>query len=176
MNRKIILVLGVSGLLSGPMSECAQASVPLAMSSRNGVDVYFDVRPDFIWLDDYGFAVSYGSPYDVVYYGDDYYLYDNGRWYRSRTYRGPWGRVRSRELPPPIRRHDWRDIRRRRDNEYRRYDRGFWDNRFRMEREQWRRRDGEMRRDERQERQERREQDNRRPDRIPSDEGRRDRY
>jgi len=73
-----------------------------------------------------GFYVSVGAPYDVIYYGDRYYIYNEGSWYRSRNYRGPWDRVKSRRVPTKITRHQHEEIRRFRDTEYRRaetYDR-----------------------------------------------------
>ena len=141
MKKRMILVLGVAGCFVPQASADVLASVPLAMSVRHDPDVYFDVRPDFIYLDDYGFYVAWGVPYDLIFFDDYYFLFRDGYWYRSHGYRGPWGRIRNDDLPLPIRRHSWGDIRQRRDFEYRRYDRGFWDNRFRMDREQWRDRD-----------------------------------
>ncbi|NTU57787.1 MAG: hypothetical protein HGB00_02545 [Chlorobiaceae bacterium] len=138
MKKHFLLALGIAGgFICYPRHE-AGAGIPLAMGIRGGPDFYLEVRPDFIYLDDYGFAVSYGGPYDVIYYGDYYFIFRDGYWYRSQDYRGPWGRIRHSELPPPIGRHEWGDINRRRDIEYRNYDRGYWDNRFRSDREQWR--------------------------------------
>ena len=143
MNKQILLAFGISGLfLFYPQPE-VRAGIPLAMGVRGGPDISLEIRPDFIYLDDYGFAVSYGSPYDLLYYDDYYFVYRNGYWYRSRDYRGPWGRMRRDELPPAIGRHSWDDIHRRREIEYRNHDRGFWDNRFRMDRDQWHNRDGQ---------------------------------
>jgi len=142
MKKQMLLAVGIAGVfLFYPQPE-VHAAIPFAMGVRGGTDISLDVRPDFIYLDDYGFAVSYGGPYDVLYYGDYYFVYSDGYWYRSRDYRGPWGRIRNADVPPAIGRHDWGDIHRRRDIEYRNHDRGYWDNRFRMDREQWRDRDG----------------------------------
>jgi hypothetical protein len=49
-----------------------------------------NAAPNFIYLRNQGFSVSAGSPYDIVYYGNRYYIYHNGLWYRSYYYRGPW--------------------------------------------------------------------------------------
>lgn len=141
MKKRIILVLGVAVFFVPQASADVLASVPLAMSVRHDPDVYYDARPDFIYLDDYGFYVAWGVPDDLIFYDDYYFLFRDGYWYRSRDYRGPWGRVWNDDIPMPIRRHSWGDIRQRRDFEYRRYDRGFWDNRFRRDREQWRSRE-----------------------------------
>ena len=137
--KKMLLAIGLAGGMMCSPHQDARADLPVAMGRSS---FYFDSRPDFIYLDDYGFSVSWGSPYDVIYYDDAYFLFQNGRWYRAYDYRGPWGRIRDFDLPPAIRRHSWNDISRRRDFEYRRYDRGFWNDRFRQDRERWHEREG----------------------------------
>jgi hypothetical protein len=141
MKKRMMMVLGAAGIIFWQAPAHVQAALPLAMATRHDPDVSFDARPDFIYLDDYGFYVAWGVPYDLIFFDDYYFLFRDGYWYRSRGYRGPWGRVRNDDLPMTIRRRSWGDIRQRRDTEYRRYDRGFWDNRFRMDRERWRSRD-----------------------------------
>lgn len=137
MKKQILLVAGVAGtLLCNPQSDL-QAVVQVGIGATVS-DFYFRSRPDFIYLDNYGFSVSYGGPYDVIYYGDAYYIFRDGGWYRAHDYRGPWGRIRDFDLPPAIRRHSWNDIRRFRDVEYRRHDHRYWNNRFRHDRDQWR--------------------------------------
>ena len=141
-KQMLLLALGIAGsYLFYPQPE-VRAGIPLAMGVRGGPDFRIEVRPDFIYLDDYGFSVSYGGAYDVVYYGDYYFVYRDGYWYRSQDYRGPWGRINNADLPSQIGRHNWNDIHNRRDIEYRNHDRGFWDNRFRMDRDKWGERDG----------------------------------
>jgi len=137
MKKQILLAVGVAGtLLCNPQPDLrADVRVGVGVS---GPGFFFESRPDFIYLDDYGLSVSYGGPYDVIYYGDAYYIFRDGGWYRAYDYRGPWGRIRDFDLPPAIRRHGWNDIRRFRDREYRRHDRRFWNDRFRHDREQWR--------------------------------------
>lgn len=141
MKKRMMMVLGAAGIVFSQAPADVQAALPLAMATRHDPDVSFDARPDFIYLDDYGFYVAWGVPYDLIFFDDYYFLFRDGYWYRSRGYRGPWGRVRNDDLPMTIRRRNWGDIRQRRDTEYRRHDRGFWDNRFRMDRERWRSRD-----------------------------------
>ena len=93
-----------------------------------------------------GFRVAVGVPYDMVNIGGRFYLYDDGRWYRSGNYRGPWVFVRQRELPPGLRRHRYDRIRYLRDEEYRHYseDRDHYrGGRFRPERHDERREERE---------------------------------
>jgi len=138
MKKQILLVIGFAGALAAqPVTE-ARADVRIGINIPGGPGIYFDSRPDFIYMDDYGFSVSYGGAHDVIYYGNAYFIFRDGYWYRAYDYRGPWGRISNFELPGPIRRHGWDDIRRRRDIEYRRHDRGFWEDRFRSDREHWR--------------------------------------
>lgn len=144
MNRKVLFAIGVAGSLLCNFQTDARAEVLLSMGDRgSGVSIQIGNRPDFMYLDDYGFSVSYGGPYDIIYYGDDYYMYRNGGWLRSRDYRGPWGNVRSMDLPPAIRNRRWSDIDSRRNQEFRRHDRGYWDQQFGRDREQWRSRENQ---------------------------------
>lgn len=88
-------------------------------------------RPNFIYLDDYGFAVSQGWTYDVIRYGKTYFVFRNGLWYKSQSFSGPWFPVRNRyDLPRPLRMRSWHNIMRRRDIEYRKHDRPYRDRNF----------------------------------------------
>ncbi|HCD37111.1 hypothetical protein FP507_06405 [Chlorobium phaeovibrioides] len=98
----------------------------LVQSSRRPAHFVIESQPRFLYTPDLGFYVSVGAPYDVIYYGNRYYIYNEGSWYRSKNHSGPWDRVKSRRVPTKITRHRYEDIRRFRDNEYRRaenYDR-----------------------------------------------------
>jgi hypothetical protein len=107
---------------------------------------YFDRRPDFLFTPRLGFSVSVGGPYDMIWYGDRYYVYDNGDWYCSPRYDGPWSFIEYRRLPRSIQRYRYDDIRRYRDDEYRRryHDRRDWrdrherDDRRGPDRDRWR--------------------------------------
>jgi len=86
---------------------------------------------DLMYIPALGFSVSIGSPWDILYYDHYYYAYRDGFWYRSSNYRGPWKIHNHNRLPSKIRRHNWGDIRKYRDFEYRRhYDKRFDDRRF----------------------------------------------
>ncbi|NTW94500.1 MAG: BcpO-related WXXGXW repeat protein [Chlorobiaceae bacterium] len=130
MKKNIWFAAGIAGMLLGQLPASAQADVNVQISSRNRPSFVIDRRPNFIELRDQGFSVSMGSPYDVIFYGNRYYLYENSRWYRSSSYRGPWVFIRSNNLPAKIRRHRWDDIKRYREVEYSKRDRRFdWYNR-----------------------------------------------
>ncbi|MGC8774346.1 MAG: hypothetical protein ACP5R6_03660 [Chlorobaculum sp.] len=134
MKKSLFLAtVGFAGLLLGTPQNNAQAEVNLNINI-GGPRYAGDYGPDFIYLDDYGFAVSWGWDYDVIRLGNFYFIYRDGGWFRSPNYRGPWARVRYWDIPYQLRRYSWNDIRRRRDREYRRYDRAYWDRHFRDQR------------------------------------------
>ena len=97
-----------------------------------GPQVVLQTAPRFIFSPALGMYVSVGVPYDIVYIGTDYYVYDNGFWYRGPYYSGPWVRVESRRLPPLLHKYRYDQIRHHRDVEFRRYEkdrdhyRGRW--------------------------------------------------
>ncbi len=137
MRKTILVAVGIAGMVLGnPLSDAqARSGIPVVFGYRPSFVI--TTRPSFIYLQDQGFSVSYGSPYDIIFYGDIYYLYNNGIWYRSSYYRGPWIVVREHTIPYNLRRHDWNDIRRYRDIEYRRHDRGYWEERNRHDRDRF---------------------------------------
>ncbi len=115
------MIAGASCLLFASPTKDAQAEVNinLGINARPRTFV-IDHRPTFVELATPGFSMAVGSPYDIVYYGNVYYVNDGGYWYRARDYRGPWVAVRDRDLPRKIRKYRIDEIRRYRDNEYRR--------------------------------------------------------
>ncbi|MEI6757913.1 MAG: hypothetical protein WCK85_08670 [Chlorobium sp.] len=145
MKKYIWLAAGITGMLLGNPSADAQAEVSIRIGGGRPPSFVLDTRPSFIELPGMGFSVSIGSPYDILYYGDMYYIIQDGVWYRSAYYRGPWIVVRERNLPYKIRRHRWDDIRRTRDVEYRKYE--YRDNRDRRDNRDYR--DNDNRRDNR---------------------------
>lgn len=121
MKSKMLMLAGVAGMLMASPSAQALADVNVRVGGGPGSVFVIDRPPSFIRLATPGFSVSVGAPYDIVHYGNYYYLYNRGEWYRSHRYNGPWRTVRVRELPPRIRRYRIDEIRRFRDVEYRRY-------------------------------------------------------
>ncbi|RXK85129.1 hypothetical protein EST62_07540 [Chlorobaculum sp. 24CR] len=102
---------------------------------------YFHRRPDFLYTPRLGFSVSLGGPHDMLLYGGRYYIYDNGAWYWSSRYDGPWRYIEHRRLPRNIRQYRRSEIRRYRDAEYRRRYRRDWrdrDERRGPDRDHWR--------------------------------------
>ena len=122
MKKKIWLAAGITGMLLGIPHADTKAAVNINISTGSRPSFIINSPPSFIYLRTQGFSVSVGSPYDIVYYGNRYYIYHNGHWYRSYYYRGPWVLILDSGLPYHIRRYRWDDIRRYRDIEYRRPD------------------------------------------------------
>ena len=85
----------------------------------NGGYLVIDTRPSFIVLPEYGFSVSLGIPYDIIYYDNLYYIYNNNYWYSSSFYSGPWVVIQENNLPDIIRKNRIEDIRNTRDIESR---------------------------------------------------------
>ena len=130
MKKHIWLAAGIAGMLLAIPPGDAKAAIDINISTGNRPSFIINSPPSFIYLRTQGFSVSVGSPYDIVYYGNRYYIYHNGRWYRSYYYRGPWVLILDAGLPYQIRRY--RDIEYRRpdsrNNQYQRND----DNRRRV--------------------------------------------
>lgn len=74
MKKTIWLVLGVAGMLPGNPATDVQAEVNVQVSTRNRPSFVIDRRPSFINLRTQGFSVFVGSPYDIIYYGNRYYI------------------------------------------------------------------------------------------------------
>lgn len=94
---------------------------------------YFNERPEFIYSPFLSFSVAIGSPYDLFYDHNAYYIFHQGYWHRSAHLNGPWRIVDYRSLPPAFRRHKIDQIRRYRDKEYdvyRHHRRDFPDKRY----------------------------------------------
>jgi hypothetical protein len=122
MKKTIWLAAGVAGMLLGSPATDVQGAVNVQIQARNGHSFVLESRPNFMMLPDQGFSVAVGSPYDIVFYDNRYYINQNGSWYRSSSYRGPWSYIKTKHLPSRIRRHRVEQIRSFRDTEYRRND------------------------------------------------------
>ncbi len=128
LKKSFWLAAGITGMLLGNPASDAQAELSIHIGTRERPErpaFVIDRRPDFINLRDFGFSISTGSPYDIIFYRNFYYIFDNGAWYCSPNYRGPWVVVREGRLPYRIKSSRWDDIRRSRDFEYRRHNRRF---------------------------------------------------
>lgn len=121
MKKHIWLSPLIVGMLLGMLVVTAQAGVNVN-STGGRAKFVINSKPGFVYLRTQGFSISVGSPYDIAYYRNWYYLNHNGRWYRSDSYRGPWYYMAKKGIPSRIRKHRIEDLRRYRDIEYRKPD------------------------------------------------------
>ena len=78
----------------------------------------FNETPEFIYSPFLRFSMAIGSPYDLFYDNNHYYIFHQGSWHRSSQLNGPWTIVNYRSLPPDFRRHKIDKIRKYRDREF----------------------------------------------------------
>jgi len=134
MNKKIWLAAGVAGILIANPTASVQAEVNVRVGDvRVGIgrppSFMINTRPTFIYVQDLGFSVAVGSPYDFYYYDNLYYICNDGFWYSSSYYNGPWIGIEIGRLPSILGRHGVADIRRFRDKEYRKHNHKYWEGR-----------------------------------------------
>lgn len=80
------------------------------------------VAPQFVFVPELGYYVAVGTPYDIAYIGNQYYMYNNGVWFRSAYYGGPLVRIERRMWPQLLVRHNMNDFHRFREAEFKRFD------------------------------------------------------
>jgi hypothetical protein len=126
-------VLGLT-LTASPLQADTRVSIhiddlgaALAFTDRDRPYHYDDwYAPDMLYVPQLGFYVSFGSPLDVFFLNNSYYLHRHGNWYRSAYYRGPWAVINVVHLPHAIRKHNRHTIHSWRDREYRRHTKHVW--------------------------------------------------
>jgi hypothetical protein len=97
--------------------------------------------PEFVAHPALGFYTAVGTPYDLFYAANRYYLSRGNAWYAATYYNGPWVQVHFRELPRSLRRYPIAKIRYFRDEECRHHGHDYRGYRhFRPERHDWRER------------------------------------
>ncbi len=107
--------------------------VPRPVYRRPVPIFYFDESPEFVYSPFLSFSMAIGSPYDLFYDNNDYYIFHQGYWHRSSHLDGPWRIVDYRSLPPAFHRHKIEQIRRYRDKKYdvyRQHRQGYRDRRY----------------------------------------------
>ncbi len=107
--------------------------------------IVIEEPPEFVAQPSMGFYAAVGTPYDLFYAGNRYYLCRGNVWYAAPYYNGPWVQVGYRALPWGLRRYPIAKIRYIRDERCRHYgDDDYNGNRhFRPEWNDWRNRDGD---------------------------------
>jgi hypothetical protein len=102
--------------------------------------VVIDSPPEFVAQPGLGFYAAMGTPYDLFYAANGYYLYRGNMWYAAPNYNGPWVQVGYRTIPWSLRRYPMARIRYMRDEGCRHYydDDNYGYRHFRPERNDWR--------------------------------------
>jgi hypothetical protein len=116
--RKLLAV--ASAVVLFQTASVAQAGISFSINV-GGPPIVITQPPDFLYPPELGFGVAVGVPYDMFYLSGGYYVYRGGGWYRASSYGGSWIKIRSRELPPELRRYNITKIHAFRDREYRAY-------------------------------------------------------
>ena len=132
MNRQVLMAAGIAGMLLGAPhgNALADVNVMIGIRDRPGPRVMVNTWPSFIFVPRLGFSVAVDSPYNILFYDNYYYFYQDGSWFRSTGHRGPWIVVERHRIPRPFRTYRMGEIHRYRDIEYRRHDRNRrWDDR-----------------------------------------------
>lgn len=115
----IPLTLGAAQSQAGNIGVDVQLGVPPRPVYRQLVPTfYFNGSPEFIYSPFLNFSVAIGSPYDLFYDNNHYFIFHQGYWHRSSQLNGPWTIVNSNSLPPAFRRYKIDQIRRYRDKKY----------------------------------------------------------
>ncbi len=104
-------------ILAGLLAVAASAS--LAHASNVGFNINVGIPapviaappvevvepPEFVAQPGLGFYVAVGTPYDMFYAGNRYYLCRGDAWYAAPYYNGPWVSVGYRAVPWRLRRY-----------------------------------------------------------------------
>ena len=122
-----VVIAGIAGVLLGIPQGSTHAEPRFVIHAR----------PDFVYLPEQRFSIALRGPYDMILVEDVYYIHRHGEWYRASHYRGPWSLISERDLPHRVSKYSWGEIRDLRDAEFRRHDRGYWEDRHRHERDRW---------------------------------------
>ncbi|MCF8382954.1 MAG: hypothetical protein K9G39_05075 [Chlorobium sp.] len=127
MKKQIWITAGIAGMLLGGVPQAnANADVVVHVRTSDRPAFVINSWPDFIYVPKLGFSVSTANSYDIIRYGNYYYVYRQGYWYRSSSHRGQWVVVRENRLPRQLRKYRWAEIRRHRDIEYRKKHGNRW--------------------------------------------------
>lgn len=115
MKRLLVLAAVASLWLAAlPASSMAAASVSISIGDPyRGTALQFRSEPDVVLVPETRVYYVRNYDHDVYRYGRYWYFVDDGRWYRARTYRGPFLYVHRTSVPraivqvPPRYRRHW---------------------------------------------------------------------
>lgn len=126
--RKYLLGLALAVILPVTQSYAGHVNfnfgvnvgVPVA-PAYGAPPVIIDAPPEFVAPPQLGFYVAVGVPYNLYFYGNNYWLWRGGAWYSAPYYNGPWISVGINSVPYGLRRYPINRVHYYRDDYYRRY-------------------------------------------------------
>lgn len=128
-HRLFIAALALTAVASAP-AAFARTSISVSFNAPPPPQVEFRTRPRWEMVP--GTEVyrinDYDSGYDMFRYGGYVYVYNDGYWYRSSSYRGPFVAVREEYVPAQIYsvpRDSWHNYPTRVRNDQYRHDNGY---------------------------------------------------
>ena len=89
-------------LVSLRSAEGGDVDINVNIGTPRPPEVFFDREPDFVLIPDSRVRHLPDYKYDFYRYDDDYYLNQDGYWYRAKSWRGPFLAVPFDGLPRPI--------------------------------------------------------------------------
>lgn len=117
MKRLLITAAAFASLGLAALPNTSSASTRVGVSINigdpyRGAALHFRSEPDVVLVPQTRVYYVDNYDYDVYRYGSYWYFIDDGRWYRARSYRGPFVYIHSRsvprsivQLPPRYRKH-----------------------------------------------------------------------
>lgn len=103
MKRILLVIAALSALVTTPALAETYFGFQIGINDAPPPPrVYFRERPRVVFLPQTRVYVVRDAGYDMFRYGRYWYVSDDGYWYRSRSYRGPFRVVDARHVPRPI--------------------------------------------------------------------------
>lgn len=107
MKRLLITAAAFAslGMVALPCSSMAGTSVGVSINIGDpyrGAALHFRSEPDVVLVPDTRVYYVRDYDYDVYRYGSYWYFIDDGRWFRARSYRGPFVYIHASSVPRSI--------------------------------------------------------------------------
>ena len=99
------VALATVGFAALPASSMAATSVGVSINIGDpyrGAALHFRSEPDVVLVPDTRVYYVRDYDYDVYRYGSYWYFIDDGRWFRARSYRGPFVYIHETSVPRAI--------------------------------------------------------------------------
>lgn len=99
------VALATVGFAALPASSNAETRVGVSINIGDpyrGAALHFRSEPDVVLVPDTRVYYVRDYDYDVYRYGSYWYFIDDGRWYRARSYRGPFVFIHETSVPRAI--------------------------------------------------------------------------